>query len=180
MLPDVQSHILFKRHDSLLAGHPGHAKTLSLISRDYSWLHMFKDVQLYIQSCDTCQQTKSSHHAPYRMLIPLKIPERNWEEISMDFITDLPLSHLFNSILVVVDRLTKQAHFIPTHKSLNSPGLAQLFIANVFKLHGFPSSIVSDRGSVFVSEFWKALMAQLQVHLNLSTAYHPQTDGQTE
>src|SRR5260221_3465782 len=114
------------------------------------------------------------------MLIPLKIPERNWEEISMDFITDLPQSHTFNSILMVVDRLTKQAHFILTHKSLNAPGLAQLFIANIFKLHGFPLLIVSDQGSVFVSKFWKALTTQLQVRLNLSTAYHPQTDRQTE
>src|SRR5258708_19013969 len=123
---------------------------------------------------------KASCHAPYGMLIPLKIPERNWEEISMDFLTDLPQSHVFNSILMVVDRLTKQAHFIPTHKSLNAPGLAQLFIANIFKLHGFPLSIVSDQGSVFMSKFWKALTSQLQVQLNLSTAYHPQTDGQTE
>ena len=98
----------------------------------------------------------------------------------MDFITDLPTSHSYDSILVVVDRLSKQVHFIPTHKTLNAPGLAQLFITNVFKLHGFPLSIVSDRGSVFISEFWKALTSQLQVHLNLSTAYHPQTDGQTE
>src|SRR5258708_18646383 len=98
----------------------------------------------------------------------------------MDFITNLPPSHSYDAILVVVDRLTKQAHFIPTHKSLNAPSLAQLFITNIFKLHGFPSSIVSDQGLVFISEFWKALTTQLQVHLNLSTTNHPQTDGQTE
>src|SRR5258708_1527227 len=178
--PDLRSCILFERHDSLLAGHPGHAKTLSLVCRDYNWPQISMDVRQYVRSCNTCQRSKPNHHAPYGMLVPLKITEKNWYEISMDFITDLPLSHSFDSILVVVDRLSKQAHFVPTHKSLNTPGLAQLFITNVFKLHGFPSSIVSDRGSMFVSEFWKALMAQLQVHLNLSTAYHLQTDGQTE
>ena len=87
---------------------------------------------------------KPSHHAPYGKLVPLKIPERNWKEILMDFITDLPVSHSFNLILVVVDRLTKQVHFVLTHKLLNALGLAQLFITNIFKLHGFPSSIVSD------------------------------------
>ena len=144
VLPELRGRILHEHHDSLLMGHLGRSKTLSLISRDYNWPLISKEVQLYVWSCNTCQQTKASHHAPYGMLIPLKIPERNWEEISMDFITDLPQSHTFDSILVVVDRLTKQAHFIPTHKSLNAPGLAQLFIVNIFKLHGFPSSIVSD------------------------------------
>src|SRR5258708_28826065 len=144
VLPELRSHVLYERHDSLLTGHPGHAKTISLVTRDYNWPLLPKDVQRYVQSCDTCQQTKPSHHAPYGELVPLNIPQGNWDEISMDFITDLPSSHSYDSILIVVDRLTKQAHFIPTHKALNTPSLVQLFIPNIFKLHGFPSSIVSD------------------------------------
>ena len=171
---------MYECHDSLLAGHPGCTKTISLVTRDYNWPLLSKEVRQYVQSCNTCQWMKSSHHAPYGELVPLNIPQRNWDEISMDFITNLPLSHLYDLILIVVDSLTKQAHFVPTHKTLNAPRLAQLFIMNIFKLHGFPSSIVSDQGLVFISEFWKALMTQLQVCLNLSTAYHPQTDGQTE
>src|SRR4029077_14265056 len=131
--PGIRDRILYERHDSLLAGHPGRAKTISLISRDYGWLGLTKDIRHYVQSCDVCQRTRTAHHAPYGKLVPLEIPGRNWESISMDFIMDLPLSHSYDTILVVVDRLTKQAHFIPTHKSLDAPGLAQLFIANVFK-----------------------------------------------
>ncbi len=98
----------------------------------------------------------------------------------MDFISDLPTSHGLNTLLVVIDRLSKQAHFIPTVKSLDAPDLAQLFIASIFKLHGLPSNIISDRGSVFTSLFWNTLTSQLGVQLKLSTAYHLQSDGQTE
>ena len=100
--------------------------------------------------------------------------------VSMDFITDLPTSHGCDMLLVVVDCLSKQAHFIPTIKSLNAVGLTQLYISSVFKLHGIPSSIVSDQGSIFTSLFWTKFTTQLGIHLKLSTAYHPQTDGQTE
>ncbi|SRR5258708_40252669 len=93
-------------------GHLGHAKTMSLVMRDYNWPLLAKDVQQYVQSCNTCQQMKPSHHTPYGELVPLKIPERNWDQISMDFITDLPSSHSFDLILMVVDRLMKQAHFV--------------------------------------------------------------------
>ena len=178
--PSLRSKILFNHHDSALAGHPGRAKTIELIGRDYAWPSMSSDIRRYVRSCDLCQRNKVSRHAPYGELIPLEIPTRNWESISMDFITDLPLSHGSDTLLVVVDRLSKQAHFIPTVKALDAPGLARLYITTVFKLHGLPASIVSDRGSVFTSLFWEALTSQLGVQLKLSTAYHPQTDGQTE
>ena len=98
----------------------------------------------------------------------------------MDFITDLPLSHGFDSLLVVVDRLSKQAHFVPTVKTLDAAGLAQLYITSIFKLHGLPSSIVSNRGSVFTSLFWTKVTSRLGIQCKLSTAYHLQMDGQTE
>jgi hypothetical protein len=141
---ELRPHILSECHDSPLAGHSGHAKTTNLILRDYNWPGLSTYVRHYVHSCDLCQRTKADHHVPYGKLMPLEIPARNWDSISMDFITDLPISHSFDAILVVVDRLSKQAHFIPTHKSLDAPGLAQLFISNIAKLHGFPSSIVSD------------------------------------
>src|SRR5260221_7724626 len=141
---------------------------------------MTYDIRWYVKGCDLCQRNKSSRHAPYGDLNPLEIPSRNWESISMDFITDLPTSHGYDTLLVVVDRLSKQAHFIPSIKSLDAPDLARLYVTSVFKLHGLPSSIISDRGTVFTSSFWKELTSQLGVQLKLSTAYHPQTDGQTE
>jgi len=98
----------------------------------------------------------------------------------MDFITNLPPSHSFDTLLVVVDHLLKQAHFIPTIKSLNTSGLAQLFLSTIFKLHGLPSSIISDCDPVFTSLFWTELTSHLGIELKLSTAYHPQSDGQTE
>src|SRR5258705_13032264 len=98
----------------------------------------------------------------------------------MDFITDLPPSHGFDTLLVVVDRLSKQSHFIPMIRSLDAPGLTQLYVSSIFKLHRLPLSIVSDRDPLFTSLFWDALMSQLGIQCKLSTAYHPQTDGQTE
>ncbi len=98
----------------------------------------------------------------------------------MDFITDLPPSHGFDTLLVVVDQLSKQAHFVPTIRSLDAPGLAQLYLSAIFKLHGLPSSIVSNRDPLFTSLFWDSLTSQLGIQLKLSMAYHPQMDGQTE
>ena len=178
--PSRQHAIIQSRHDSALAGHFGVAKTLELIRRDFSWPAMSRDVRSYVRGCDSCQRVKTAHHAPYGKLQPLDIPSRPWESISMDFITGLPESHAFDAILVVVDRLTKQAHFIPTTTNVDAPALAWLYLTHVVKLHGIADSIVSDRGSVFISSFWKALQDLLHTTLKFSTAYHPQTDGQTE
>ena len=119
-------------------------------------------------------------HKPYGLLQPLPIPERPWSSISMDTIDRLPNSHGFDSILVVVDRFTKMAHFIPTTTSVTSEGIARLFYEHVFSKHGTPTDIVSDRGSTFTSDFFTSLGKILNIRLNFSTPYHPQTDGQTE
>ena len=178
--PSLRQSIIKSRHDSALAGHFGVAKTLELVRRDFSWPSVSRDVRSYVRGCDSCQRVKSAHHAPYGKLQPLDIPSRPWQSISMDFITGLPPSHAFDAILVIVDRLTKQSHFIPTTTTVDAPALAWLYLSNVVKLHGVAESIISDRGSVFVSSFWKALQHLLHTDLKLSTAYHPQTDGQTE
>ena len=178
--PSIRLSIIQSRHDSPLAGHFGAGKTIELITRDYSWPNLPRQVRLYVQGCDSCQRVKVAHHAPYGKLQPLDIPSRPWQSISMDFITGLPLSHGFDCIWVVVDRLTKQSHFIPTTTELDAPALSSLFIHNILRLHGSPESIISDRGSVFISSFWQSLQSTLGTDLKFSTAYHPQSDGQTE
>src|SRR5260370_1169215 len=127
MSPPLHSKILFYYHDSALTSHPGHAKTIELITHDYNWPGLNSAVHRYVRSCNLCQQNKPSRHAPYGDLILLEIPDRNWESISLDFITDLPLSHNFNTLLVVVDHLSKQAHFVLTIKSRDAPGLTHLY-----------------------------------------------------
>ena len=172
--------IIQARHDGPAAGHLGRSKTFELVSRDFYWKGMRKDVYDFVDGCDTCQRNKSPRHKPFGLLQPLPIPTRPWSSISMDFIVKLPLSQGFGSILVIVCRLTKQAHFIACRESTNSSQLADIFINQVFRYHGLPDDIISDRGPQFRSNFWQALLKKLNIDSKLSTAYHPQTDGQTE
>jgi len=167
-------------HDHELAGHPGVAKTISAIKRRYWWPGLAPFIKNYIASCSDCKQAKMACHKPYGAYRFLPIPDRPWNSISMDFIEGLPESDGFNAILVAVDRLTKYAHFIPTYKDIDTPTLAILFLREIFSKHGLPADIVSDRGRHFTSRFWKSLCDLLKVQSNLSTAYHPETDGQTE
>ncbi|WVZ52191.1 hypothetical protein U9M48_003275 [Paspalum notatum var. saurae] len=133
------------------------------------------------QRCDTCRRVKAEHQRPRGLLQPLKIPEWKWEEISMDFIVGLPRTQKgYNSIWVVVDRLTKVAHFIPVNTTYSGARLAELYISRIVCLHGVPKRIISDRGSQLTSRFWEQLHDSLDSKLRFSTAYHPQTDGQTE
>ncbi|MBW0560255.1 hypothetical protein O181_099970 [Austropuccinia psidii MF-1] len=134
----------------------------------------------YVSSCQQCSRNKNIHHKKFGLLKPLQIPSGPWNSLSMDFITQLPLSSNFDSILVVVDRFSKMAIFIPTYSTITALDLAQIFINHVFSKHGLPISIVSDRGSLFVSSFWTQLCQQLKISRDLSTAFHPETDGQTE
>lgn len=172
--------IVRRYHDSSLAGHVGQFKTHELIARNYWWPAMRAFVNNYVASCDECQRCKTPRHKPFGTLQPLPIPKRPWASISMDFIVKLPVSSGYDSILVVVDRFTKMAHFIPCNENATSVQLAVLFLDNVFKHHGLPEEMVSDRGSLFISNFWKGLMKLLNVNINLSTSYHPQSNGQTE
>ena len=177
---DLRLRILKEKHDHITAGHFGISKTLKMVYREYFWPNMKKFVQEYCSTCMDCPRAKTSRHKPYGLLKQLPIPERPWSSISMDFIEQLPSSDGYTAILVVVDRLSKMALFIPTTDDIDAPGLAKLFLLHVFSKHGVPLDIVSDRGSEFTSRFWRALSKLLQFKLNFSTAYHPQTDGQTE
>ncbi|WVZ80121.1 LOW QUALITY PROTEIN: hypothetical protein U9M48_027624 [Paspalum notatum var. saurae] len=142
---------------------------------------MKRDIATFVAQCDTCNRIKAEKQRPAGLLKPLDIPMWKWEKITMDFIVGLPRTPRGNdSIWVIVDRLTKSAHFIPVKATHNAPRLAELYIQNVLRLHGVPISIVSDRGPQFTARFWKSLHEALGTKLDYSTAYHPQTDGQTE
>ncbi|MBW0571849.1 hypothetical protein O181_111564 [Austropuccinia psidii MF-1] len=177
---ELQLDILQRCHDLLLTGHPGQEKTLKLIKRYFYWAGMNQIIKDYVSSCQKCSRNKNIHHKKFGLLKPLQITSGPWNSLSMYFITQLPLSSSFDSILVVVDRFSKMAIFIPTYQTIIALGLAQLFISHLFSKHGLPISIVNDRGSLFVSSFWTQLCQQLKISRDLSTAFHPETDGQTE
>ena len=142
---------------------------------------MKKDMAEYISRCMKCQQVKVEHQHPAGLLQPFPVPEWKWEVISMDFITGLPMNwRQHDSIMVVVDKLTKAAHFIPMKYTHKTNDITKIFMRDIFKLHGFPKAIVSDRDVKFTSNFWKGLFEYLGTNLNFSTAYHPQIDGKIE
>ena len=145
--------VLQSRHYFLSAGHFGFNKTMELISRDFWWRQMWKSIKEFVTTCDICSRSKIPRHRLYGLLRLLEIPKKPWTSISMDFIVDLPPSKGFDSIFVVVDRLTKMAHFVPCNKTVT----ARLFIDNVYKYHGLPDDIISDRGTQFTSKFWQSL-----------------------
>jgi len=179
-LDELKLKLLQYIHDSPIGGHPGRTKTLDLVSRSYYWPNMYETVRKYVASCHVCQRSKASREAYQGLLRPLPIPDRRWEDISVDFVVKLPKTLLGNTnFMVVVDRLTKLAHVIPC-SDISAPTTAKLFLRHVWKHHGLPSSIVSDRGSQFISAFWDHLCQRLGIQANLSTAFHPESDGQTE
>jgi hypothetical protein len=163
-----------------VAGHPGRAKTLELVSRNYYWPHQRQYVGRYIDHCDTCTRIKPVKHAPFGLLKPLQVPDRPWDSISMDFVTGLPPVDGCNAIWVIVDRLTKMAHFVPCSDTMKPRQLADGFILHIVRTHGLPNSIISDWGSLFTSKFWTHIMGALGTTRNLSTAFHPEIDSQTE
>ena len=177
---NLRLEILRMHHDHRLSGHPGIRKTIQLIQRRYFWPRIRHFVTAYIRTCTGCIRAKSHHHKPYGFLKFLPVPHRPWSSISMDFIEGLPLSDGYDCILVIVDRLTKGALFIECNATDDAPKLALLYLKHVFSKHGVPHDIISDRGKLFVSKFWSSLCKLLGIKSNLSTAYHPETDGQTE
>jgi len=172
--------VLRARHNHQLASHMGQEKTYQLVCRDYSWLGMQEFIKDYVKTCSVCMRNKPKRHKPYRLLKQLPIPPQLWESISMDFIEQLPESQGFTDILVVVDRLTKQAIFTPTQRSIDATGLAEDFVRNVFSKHRVLTYVTSDRGSEFVSKFFKALALTLDMKLHFTSGYHPEANGQTE
>ena len=181
-ITEIRLRLVRAHHDSPLAGHFGVARTVELLSRKYYWPSMTKFVEDYVTTCDTCSRSKAPRHKPHGQLMPLEVPSKPWSSLSMDFVVELPPSgeSKFDAICVIVDRFTKMAHYFPCHTTIKTPELANLFISGIVRLHGLPESIVSDRDTRFTSDFWSTLCSRLSVKRKLSTAYHPQTDGQTE
>ena len=179
-----RSRILRLYHENPLAGHFGVKRTLEKIQRQYTWPNIRQDVAEYVRECLHCRKAKDPRHSPYGELNPLPVPDGPWQWITLDFITDLPPSRLgaevYDTILVVVDRFTKMAHYIPTRKDIDAKALGNIFLREIIRLHGVPRVIVSDRGPILVSKFWKTFCHYLSVDRRLGTAFHPQTDGQTE
>jgi len=180
----LRNELLRIYHDDPLAGHFGVDKTIALLTRKYFWPNMDQEVTQYVKSCAICQKIKARRHKPYGEMQALPRPLQPMTEITMDFITDLPPSMLdacvYDSILVIVDRCTRWAMYIPVNKTITASELAQVFYSKWVAMYGLPDGIVSDRGSVFTSDYWSALAFETQITRRLSTAFHPQTDGQTE
>jgi hypothetical protein len=166
-------------HDSPAGGHPGRGKTLDILQREYYWPRMFDTVRRFVACCHICRKAKASREKYHGLLKPLPIPIRSWRDISVDFVTDLPESEGCTNIMVVVDRLTKYRYLIPC-ATITAPAVAQLFYRHVWIHRGLPDTIISDRGTQFTSAFWDELCKQLKIDARLSTAFHPETDGQTE
>jgi hypothetical protein len=153
---------------------------MARIKAQFYWPSMKKDILHYVQTCIICQQAKASNTLSAGLLQPLPIPAQVWEDVAMDFITGLPMSYGYTTILVVIDRLTKYTHFFPMKSDYSSKSVAEIFMNNIVKLHGMPKSIVSDRDKVFTSSFWQHLFKLQGTTLAMTSAYHPQSDRQSE
>ncbi|XP_072953304.1 uncharacterized protein [Typha angustifolia] len=167
-------------HDTPIAGHEGVLRTYKRLAQNCTWTGMKTDVKKYVRECQICQRAKSEALKPSGLLQPLPIPERIWEDISMDFIEGLPEVRGQSVVFVVVDRLSKYAHFITLSHPFSAKRVAEIFVREVARLHGMPRTIVSDRDRIFISEFWSEFFRLQGTQINLSSAYHPETDGQTE
>jgi len=167
-------------HNSRLAGQSGRWKTLELVSHNYWWPQMSRYVGRYVSTCDMCLWTKSFRCPPTGELHPLPIPSASWDTISVDFIVELPQSAGHDSIMVVIDSITKHVHFVSTVTTTSAAGAAHLFLNHMWKHHGLPRKVVSNRSPQFIAEFTWELYRLLRIKLAATMAYHPQGDGQTE
>ncbi|KAI3732574.1 hypothetical protein L1987_63780 [Smallanthus sonchifolius] len=178
---NLRTFIMNEAHKTRYSVHPGADKMYMDLRTQYWWPGMKKDISLYVSKCLTCLKVKAEHQRPSGLLEQPEIPVWKWECIAMDFITKLPqTSRGHDSIWVIIDRLTKSAHFIPIREDYRVEKLARIYVDEIVSRHGVPLNIISDRDGRFTSRFWQSLQSALGTQLNLSTAYHPQTDGQSE
>ena len=164
-------------HKGPLASHPGYHKLYANLKKSFYWPRMKKDALEFTKQCLVCQKIKAKRVKLPGELHPLDVPNMKWEYISMDFITGLPtVLGRYDSIFVIVDKLTKVTHLFPVKKTFIAANIADVFIKEIVRLHGFPRRIISDRDAKFTSKFWQTIGTEL----NLSTAFHPKTNGQTK
>lgn len=178
---DLRRDLIGQCHDNIVSGHFGIFKTYELVARSFYWGKMMKSVKKYVGTCDSCQRSKPTNVATQGLFRPLPIPPGRWTDVTLDFVGSLPKSENgYDTVMVVVDRLSKRVHFIPTTKELDAEGAAELFLNNVFKLHGVPRRLVSDKDVRFTAKFWRTIHGRLGTSILFSTTNHPQTDGQSE
>jgi hypothetical protein len=179
--PAIKEALLWEFHDAPYSGHVGVRKTLKAIQQSFWWPNMAREVEDYVRTCHSCQRAKAVQRKPAGLLRPLPIPNQPFESVSMDFIMGLPRTERgHNAVMVFVDRLTKMVHLAPCTDTITAEGAAQLFMDNVWKHHGVAREFISDRDSRFTGHFWKALTELIGTKTSMSTAFHPQSDGQTE
>jgi len=176
----AQQHILQALHNSGIGGHSGFQATYQRIKQLFAWPKLKNSVQQFVAACEVCQQAKTEHVKTPGLLQPLPVPTAAWSVVTMDFIEGLPNSSNKTVILVVIDKFSKYAHFIPMSHPFTALQVAQAYLNNVYKLHGLPTAIVSDRDKVFTSKVWQELFRLSDTKLLMSSSYHPQTDGQSE
>ncbi|GJZ39537.1 putative reverse transcriptase domain-containing protein [Tanacetum coccineum] len=178
---DLRTVIMHESHKSKYSIHPGSDKMYQDMKKLYWWPNMKADIATYVSKCLTCAKVKAEHQRPSGLLVQPKIPEWKWDNITMDFVTKLPkTSQGYDTIWVIVDRLTKSAIFTPMRETDPLDKLARMYLKEVVTRHGIPVSIICDRDPRFASNFWRSLQNALGTNLDMSTAYHPQTDGQSE
>nr|GEW59048.1 putative reverse transcriptase domain-containing protein [Tanacetum cinerariifolium] len=178
---DMRPLIMHESHKSKYSIHPGSDKMYHDMKRLYWWPNMKADIATYVIKCLTCAKVKAEHQKPSGFLVQPDLPEWKWEKITMDFVKKLPrIVAGFDTIWVIVDRLTKSAHFFSMKKTDFTERPARLYLREIVSRHGVPLLIISDRDSHFTSRIWQSLQKALGTQLDLSTAYHPQTDGQSE
>ena len=171
---ELKNLIMQEANDTLYSIHPGGTKMYQDLKEGFWWHGMKREIATYVAKCDVCQRVKAEYQRPAGLLQPLKVPEWKWDKVGMDFITGLPRSNRgHDSIWVIVDHLTKVAHFIPVKTTYDGNRLAALYIDRIVSLHGVPKEIVSDRGTQFTSRFWKKFQEDLGTKLSFSTAFHP-------
>jgi hypothetical protein len=176
----LRTKVIAALHSSPIGGHSGVNATYYKVKKLFFWKGLKQDVEQFVKQCEVCQHSKHEHNHPLGLLQPLPIPEGAWQDISLHFIEGLPTSGTCNVILVVVDRFTKFAHFIPLKHPFIAHQVAKVLLDFVVKLHGVPKSMVSDRDRIFMSVVWQDLFSSLGTKLLHSTTYHPQTNGQPE
>ena len=173
-IPEIKEVILKEAHQTPYSIHPGSTKMYMDLKETFWWNNMKREIAKFVAECHTCQRVKAEHQSPAGKLQPLPIPEWKWEEIGMDFITGLPMTKGHKDMIwVIVDRLTKSAHFIAVNQKDHGEKLVKIYVDHIVSKHGVPKKIVSDRGSIFTSTFWSHLHKALGTKLDFSTAYHP-------
>jgi len=177
---ELRAEIIQLHHDVPAAGHGGRWKTVELVTRNYWWLGVTRDVGRYVEGCDLCQRMKNRTEEPAGKLKLSEVPKKPWSHLMVDFIMKLPVVAGKDAILVVCNQLSKMTYFVATTEGTSAEGLTRLFRDNIWKLYGLPESVVLDRGPQFAVELTKELNRMLGIKTKLSTAFHPQMDGQTE